>query len=116
MAIERTFSIVKPDAVAKNIIGKIYSRFESGGLKIVASRMVHLTKEQAGSALEAMMDAVTDALKNGDDVRLLGFGNFSVTHRPAKMGRNPQTGAQVQIKAANLPKFKAGKGLKDKLN
>lgn len=48
MAIERTFSIIKPDAVAKNVIGKIYSRFESNGLQIVASRMVHLTKEQAG--------------------------------------------------------------------
>ncbi len=48
MAIERTFSIIKPDAVAKNVIGKIYSRFESNGLRIVASRMLHLTKEQAG--------------------------------------------------------------------
>ncbi len=48
MAIERTFSIIKPDAVAKNIIGKIYSRFESNGLRIVASRMVHLSREQAG--------------------------------------------------------------------
>jgi nucleoside-diphosphate kinase len=48
MAIERTLSMIKPDAVAKNIIGKIYSRFETNGLKIVASRMIHLTKEQAG--------------------------------------------------------------------
>ncbi|HIJ32900.1 MAG TPA: nucleoside-diphosphate kinase, partial [Gammaproteobacteria bacterium] len=48
MAIERTFSIIKPDAVAKNVIGKIYSRFESNGLQIVASRMLHLSKEQAG--------------------------------------------------------------------
>lgn len=48
MAIERTFSIIKPDAVAKNVIGKIYSRFESNGLKIVASKMLHMTQEQAG--------------------------------------------------------------------
>ncbi|OOY43999.1 nucleoside-diphosphate kinase, partial [Solemya velum gill symbiont] len=48
MAIERTLSMIKPDAVAKNIIGKIYSRFETNGLKVVASRMIHLTKEQAG--------------------------------------------------------------------
>ena len=48
MAIERTFSIIKPDAVAKNVIGEIYSRFEKGGLKIIASKMLHLTKEQAG--------------------------------------------------------------------
>jgi len=75
-----------------------------------------LTKEQAGSALEATLDAITDAMKNKDEVRLLGFGNFSATHRAAKMGRNPQTGAPVEIKAANVPKFKAGKGLKDKLN
>lgn len=75
-----------------------------------------LTKEQAGSALEAILDAITDALKNKDDVRLLGFGNFTATRREAKMGRNPQTGAPVEIKAANVPKFKAGKGLKDKLN
>lgn len=48
MAIERTFSIIKPDAVAKNVIGEIYSRFEKGGLKIIAAKMLHLTKEQAG--------------------------------------------------------------------
>ncbi len=81
----------------------------------VASRS-GLTKDQAGTALEAILDAITDAMKNKDEVRLLGFGNFSATHRAAKMGRNPQTGAPVEIKAANVPKFKAGKGLKDKLN
>ncbi|PCH46433.1 MAG: DNA-binding protein HU [Hyphomicrobiales bacterium] len=81
----------------------------------VASR-TDLTKEQAGAALEGILDTITDALKNKDDVRLLGFGNFTATRREAKMGRNPQTGAPVEIKAANVPKFKAGKGLKDKLN
>jgi len=81
----------------------------------VASR-TDLTKEQAGAALEGILDTITDALKNKDDVRLLGFGNFSASRREAKMGRNPQTGAPVEIKAANVPKFKAGKGLKDKLN
>ncbi|MDD9911026.1 MAG: HU family DNA-binding protein [Ahrensia sp.] len=75
-----------------------------------------MTKEQAGGALEAFIDCVGDALKNGDDVRLLGFGNFTVTHRPAKMGRNPQTGGEVEIKAANVARFKVGKGLKDKIN
>ena len=75
-----------------------------------------MTKEQAGSALEATIDAITGAMKKGDEVRLLGFGNFSVSRREAKMGRNPQTGAAVEIKAANVPKFKAGKGLKDALN
>ena len=81
----------------------------------VASRS-GLTKDQAGGALEAILDAITDAMKNKDEVRLLGFGNFSATRREAKMGRNPQTGAPVEIKAANVPKFKAGKGLKDKIN
>ena len=75
-----------------------------------------LTKEQAGSALDAFVESVTDALKGGDDVRLLGFGNFVVSRREAKMGRNPQTGAPVQIKAANVARFKVGKGLKDKIN
>ncbi len=75
-----------------------------------------LTKEQAGSALDAFIDSVADALKSGDDVRLLGFGNFVVSHRAAKMGRNPQTGAPVEIKAANVARFKVGKGLKDSIN
>lgn len=75
-----------------------------------------LTKEQAGSALEAFIDATTAALKSGDDVRLLGFGNFQVKRREARMGRNPQTGEQVQIKAANVASFKVGKALKDAIN
>ncbi len=75
-----------------------------------------LTKDQAGAALEAMIDTVADALKSGDEVRLLGFGNFVVTRREAKMGRNPQTGEPVQIKAANVARFKVGKGLKDRIN
>ena len=80
------------------------------------ARRADLTKDQAGSAIEAMLDSITDAMSRKDEVRLLGFGNFSATRREAKMGRNPQTGAPVEIKAANVPKFKAGKGLKDKLN
>lgn len=75
-----------------------------------------LTKEQSGNALEAFIDSVSGALKSGDDVRLLGFGNFVVSRREAKMGRNPQTGAPVEIKAANVARFKVGKGLKDAIN
>lgn len=75
-----------------------------------------MTKEQAGAALEAFIDSVSASLKNGEDVRLLGFGNFMVSHREAKMGRNPQTGGQVEIKAANVARFKVGKGLKDAIN
>ena len=75
-----------------------------------------LTKEQAGAALEGFIDSVSDSLKAGDDVRLLGFGNFVVSHREAKVGRNPQTGEPVEIKAANVARFKVGKGLKDRIN
>ncbi len=75
-----------------------------------------LTIEQAGAALESFIDSVTDSLKAGVEVRLLGFGNFVVSRREAKMGRNPQTGAAVEIKAANVARFKVGKGLKDKIN
>ncbi|MEM1317247.1 MAG: HU family DNA-binding protein [Pseudomonadota bacterium] len=75
-----------------------------------------MTKDQAGAALEAFIDSVTDALKDGEEVRLLGFGNFVVTRREARMGRNPQTGAQTEIAAANVARFKVGKGLKDKIN
>lgn len=75
-----------------------------------------MTKADAGRAVDAVFDAITEALKNGDDVRLVGFGTFSQTRRPAREGRNPRTGETIQIKASNQPKFSAGKGLKDALN
>jgi len=75
-----------------------------------------LSKEQAGAAVDAVIDTISDTLKDGGEVRLLGFGNFLVTHRKATTGRNPQTGEAIQIKATNVPKFKPGKGLKDKVN
>ncbi len=75
-----------------------------------------LSKASAGRALDATIDAVAGALKNGDQVSLVGFGTFSVKHRAARTGRNPQTGAEIQIKAANVPSFKAGKALKDAVN
>ncbi len=75
-----------------------------------------LSKASAGRALDAAVDAVANALSNGDQVSLVGFGTFSVKHRAARTGRNPQTGAEIQIKAANVPSFKAGKALKDAVN
>ena len=75
-----------------------------------------LSKASAGRALDAAVDAVTSALSNGDQVSLVGFGTFTVKHRAARAGRNPQTGAEIQIKAANVPSFKAGKALKDAVN
>ncbi|MBI1392345.1 MAG: DNA-binding protein HU [Alphaproteobacteria bacterium] len=78
--------------------------------------MAGITKSDAAKAVDAVFDAITDALKKGDDVRLVGFGTFSAAKRAAREGRNPRTGATIQIPASIQPKFSAGKGLKDALN
>ncbi len=75
-----------------------------------------IPKAAAGRALDAMVDNVTGALKKGDQVVLVGFGTFAVKERAARTGRNPQTGAEIQIAAAKVPSFKAGKALKDAVN
>ena len=75
-----------------------------------------LSKADAGKALDATLAAVTGALKGGDSVSLVGFGTFQVKERAARTGRNPQTGATIQIAAAKVPGFKAGKALKDAVN
>lgn len=75
-----------------------------------------LNKAEAEKALKAFTDAVTDALKAGEKVSLVGFGTFSVGERAARQGQNPQTGAKIDIPAAKVPKFKAGKALKDAIN
>lgn len=75
-----------------------------------------LSKQDAGSAVDAVFDVIQDAMSKGEDIRLVGFGTFSVTHRAASKGRNPSTGAEVDIPARNVPKFAAGKGLKDAVN
>lgn len=75
-----------------------------------------LSKGDATKAVEAVLDAITDALSKGDEVRLVGFGTFSVAQRAASEGRNPRTGEKIQIPASKQPKFKAGKGLKDAVN
>lgn len=72
-----------------------------------------LSKADAGRALEAFTSVVTDALRNEDSVALVGFGTFLVKHRAERKGRNPQTGQEITISAANIPSFKAGKSLKD---
>jgi DNA-binding protein HU-beta len=72
-----------------------------------------LSKTDAGHALDAVIASVGQALKSGDTVTLVGFGTFSVKERAARAGRNPKTGAALQIKASKVPSFKAGKGLKD---
>lgn len=75
-----------------------------------------LSKADAGKAVEATFEAVTKALKSGGEVRLVGFGTFSVAQRKASTGRNPRTGEPMTIKASKQPKFKAGKALKDAVN
>ena len=75
-----------------------------------------LSKAAAGRVLEAFTDAIIDAVKNGKSASLVGFGIFSVKARAARTGRNPQTGAAIQIAAANIPGFKAGKALKNAVN
>ena len=75
-----------------------------------------LSKADAGRALDSFVDTVTSALKAGDGVSLVGFGTFSVRDRAARTGRNPRTGATIQIAASKNPAFKAGKALKDAVN
>ncbi len=75
-----------------------------------------ISKADAGRALDAAISAITTALKEGDQVTLVGFGTFLVKDRAARTGRNPQTGAEIKIAASKVPGFKAGKGLKDAVN
>ena len=75
-----------------------------------------LSKKDAEAAVKAFTDVVAAELKKGGKVQLVGFGTFEVTKRAARTGRNPQTGAEMKIKASKAPKFKAGKALKDSIN
>jgi DNA-binding protein HU-beta len=75
-----------------------------------------LNRGDAAKAVEAVFDTISSALKRGDEVRLVGFGTFTVSRRKASTGRNPRTGEPMSIKESTQPKFKAGKGLKDACN
>ena len=75
-----------------------------------------LSKSDSAKAVDSVIETITSELKSGGDVRLVGFGTFLVTKRKATTGRNPQTGAEIKIPAANVPKFRAGKSLKESLN
>jgi len=80
------------------------------------ARSADISKAAAGRALEATVTAIKTALKKGGMVTLVGFGTFYVGKRAARTGRNPRTGAAIKIKAAKVPKFRAGKALKDAVN
>ncbi len=105
MAIERTFSIIKPDAVAKNVIGKIYSRFESNGLKIVASKMLHMTKEQAGGFYAVHKERpfyndLVEFMTSGPVmVQVLEGENAIAKNREIMGATNPQEAAEGTIRA-----------------
>ncbi len=75
-----------------------------------------ISKGDSAKAVDAVFDCITASLSGGDEVRVVGFGTFSVSRRAASTGRNPQTGATIQIAASMQPKFKAGKALKDAVN
>ena len=75
-----------------------------------------LSKADSTNAIDCVFDAISDSLKSGEEVRLVGFGTFTVSHRRASEGRNPRTGEKIQIPASKQPKFKAGKSLKDAVN
>ena len=76
----------------------------------------NLSKADAGRAVDAVVSSIASTLQKGEQVSVVGFGTFSVKHRAARAGRNPRTGETIQIKASNVPGFKAGKALKDAVN
>ena len=80
------------------------------------AKSAEISKAAAARALDSTVDTIKKALKKGDSVSLVGFGTFKVGKRAARNGRNPRTGATIKIKAAKVPKFSAGKGLKDAVN
>ncbi len=84
-------------------------------IKAVASS-AGISNADASRAVDGVFDTITDTLRSGSDVRLAGFGSFSVAHRKATSGRNPRTGEAISIPASRQPKFKAGKSLKDAVN
>ena len=85
-------------------------------LVATVSDMSELSKADAARAVDSVFDAITASLKTGTEVRLVGFGTFSVARRKASEGRNPRTGEKIHIPASNQPKFKAGKALKETVN
>lgn len=87
-----------------------------GDLIEKVAEKTELSKADAGRAVDAIIGAISKALKKGDQVSLVGFGTFAVKKRAARQGRNPRTGETIQIKASKVPGFKAGKALKDAVN
>ena len=87
-----------------------------GDLVNAVAEKAGLSRGDAGKALDAALDMITEALKRGEEVKIVGFGSFVVTDRAAGEARNPRTGEKVQVPASKSPKFRAGAGLKDAVN
>ena len=85
-------------------------------LVAAVAEQADISKKDAEKALKAFVDVVTEEMKKGEKVQLVGFGTFEVSERAAREGRNPQTGKTMKIEACKAPKFKAGKALKDAIN
>ncbi len=85
-------------------------------LVAAVAEKAELSKKDADAAVKAVFDAVAEALEQGDKVQLIGFGTFEVSERAAREGRNPRTGETMKIEASKMPRFKAGKALKDRVN
>ncbi len=79
-------------------------------------KSTNLSKAEAGRAIDVVFQSISNALKDGEEVSLVGFGTFTVRERSARTGRNPQTGEKIDIKASKIPSFRAGKALKDSVN
>lgn len=85
-------------------------------LVAAVAEKAEISRKDAEKALKAFTDVVAEGMKNGDKIQLVGFGTFEVSERAARVGRNPQSGAEMKIPASKAPKFKAGKALKDMIN
>ena len=103
------FSISARNHVEENKMNRVE-------LVAAVAKSADLTKKDADAAVKAVFDTIADALAENDKVQLIGFGTFDVAERAAREGRNPRTGATMNIEASKAPRFKAGKALKDKIN
>ena len=97
---------------------KVIRRINMNKVEFIAaiSEKAGISKKDAAEAVKAAIEVITEELKNGEKVQIVGFGTFEVSERAAREGRNPQTGESMTIEASKAPKFKAGKALKDALN
>ncbi len=96
--------------MSKNVLSK------ADLIQEVLERTEGLTKKAVSEVIAATLETITDSVAKGDEVNVIGFGKFSQSQRAARKGRNPSTGAEIDIPAATLPKFSAGKAFKDKVN